>query len=99
MNTITLKNDRGATIEVKRGLHEQILVRHSDFNPESFGEFVDFKDADLLNTLGKTGVTDSLLKAMQDMGGYVLFGEDERQVMSVADVEMIREAAGQLSPS
>lgn len=39
MKTITLKNEEGDTIEVKRGKGDMILVRHSDKDAEKFGEF------------------------------------------------------------
>jgi len=39
MEVVSLKNSSGDVIEVKRGPNGEILVRHADLSPVTFGEF------------------------------------------------------------
>ncbi len=83
MNSITLKNADGETIEVKRDSDGKIKIRHSDFDAESFGDFL---DAVTTQVLGNQTVPIS--------HGSIIYGKS--CILSSDEVLSIREAIKKL---
>lgn len=67
MKVITLKNEYGETIELKRGTRGEIRMRHSDVDEKVWGRFVNY--ADYARELGVPGGLAGIVKAVAEKVG------------------------------
>ena len=95
MKSITLKNEYGETIEVKRGLNGGIEIRHSDIDRENFGEYHEIgktvRDpgvAALMNMLGEK-------QAAFAIGAYMILN-GKSFIVNSQEAMMIRDAIKKL---
>jgi hypothetical protein len=94
VKSITLKNEFGETIEVRRGEDGGIQIRHSDIDRKRFCEFREITEpiadkvvAELFVKLGKN--------ASKAIGSYALL-DGNSNVINPDETAMIREAIKQL---
>ena len=105
VKTITLKNEYGETIEVRRGPDGKIQVRHSDVDPKEFGEFRDYAERNSLikkvvASYGGLATDDSELKQAEAIldgafvAGVVIRGHSYN--LNSDEARLIRDAIKQL---
>ena len=82
MKTISLKNSEGETIEIRRADDGKIQIRHSDFDRENFGDFLDVK----------TYLSESPANPIAH--GNIVYGK--LCSLNASEVEMIRDAVRKL---
>lgn len=106
MKTITLKNEHGETIEVRRGGSSGIEVRHSDRSGEEWGAYYEHPDQHPeLKSIAQKAVADGIdirnpvaievLFHLHQLG-YRLILKDEDLILSSEEVSMINGAIAQL---
>ena len=108
MKTITLKTKDGHTIEVKKDGAGKILVRHSRFDKENFGEFDGIWGERIKSGLftermlksgfdpDAEGMKEAREKILQVFGAYLMLPSDSHSLDSV-EGDMIRDAVKQLN--
>ena len=106
MKTITLKNEDGEIIEVKREASGEIRVRHSGKDKETFGEFREMekviKEPGMVELLAEKGIDKNhplYAEAVGKLEGFAYLNlkiGDEGVLLSKEDAELIREAIKQL---
>jgi len=106
MKTITLKNEEGETMEVRRGGRSGIQVRHSDRTGEEWGDYYEHpeKHPELKSIAEKAGAAGIDIKNESSIEvlfhlqklGYRLILKDEDLILGADEVKMINEAITQL---
>ena len=104
MKTVTLHNEYGETIEIKRGKEAGVInIRHSDVDPKRFGRYHEFAermrhpDAAAFLKQKRIDPTDpKVVAALETVGGGYMVLHSHAYILNSQEVAMIRDAIKQL---